>query len=433
MTAPDLHKLIPAGSRVLCALSAGPDSVMLTHLLASRAEELGITVAAAHFTHGLRPGDAATEAALAEALCRRLGIEFFHGTGDTGAHCRAAGLGVEEGARQLRYRFLRETAAQWGADLIATGHHRDDQAETVLFRLARGTGTDGLRGIPERAGDLVRPLLGMSRDRILDYLRAHDLPYATDPSNQSDAYARNRLRHRVLPQLEQVHPGAGANIAAAAKLAAADRDFIEPFAAALADRAEATGSGWRIPLEALQTSHPALRGRAVRILCGRLGAEPGLRHVEAVLALAHKGPSARADLPGGITARRQYDWLLLERPCEPAVPPAPMALEPGENRWGSWLITVSGPGLTVRTRKTGDTVLRGGHHKSIKKLLIDLRVPREIRDGLPVVCLGDQPLAFGRSGPVQVTACGFEIKLSGGSEPSGPSSPKEETTLEQEF
>lgn len=411
MTAPELHKLIPAGSRVLCALSAGPDSVMLTHLLASSAAGLGITVAAAHFTHGLRPEDAEAEAALAEALCRELTIPFFHGTGDTRAYAGANGLGIEEAARVLRYDFLRRTAADWGAHLIATGHHRDDQAETVLFRLVRGTGTDGLRGIPPLERDLVRPLLGLTRGDILEYLRAHGLSYASDPSNHCTDHARNRLRHQVLPVLEQVHPGAAGNIAAAAKLAAADRDFIAPYAAALADRAVRTETGWRLSLADLTGSHPALRGRALRILCARLGSEPGLRHVEAVLALAEKGPSAQVQLPGGLIARRQYGDLLLEIPGNPIPPPAPMALQPGENRWGSWVITVSGPGLTVRTRRIGDTVLRNGHHKTVKKLLIDLQVPRADRDTLPVVCLEDRPLAFGRPEPVQVTACGFVIEI----------------------
>lgn len=420
MTVPDPGRLIPAGSRVLCALSAGPDSVMLTHLLASNAARLGITVAAAHFTHGLRPQDAEAEAALAQALCRGLEIPFFRGSGDTAAYAAAHGLGIEEAARALRYAFLRETAQGWGADLIATGHHRDDQAETVLFRLARGTGTDGLRGIPAREGDLVRPLLELSRADILAYLREHGLDYASDPSNDSLDHARNRLRHRVLPQLEQVHPGAAGNLAAAAKLAEADRDFIAPHAAALADRATPTDRGWRIPLAWLTGAHPALRGRAVRILCGRLGLAPSLRHVEAVLALADRGPSARVTLPDGITARREYGDLLLERAAEPASPPAETVLQPGENRWGDWIITVSKPGLTVRTRRTGDTVFRGGHHRSIKKLLIDLRVPRDMRDTLPVVCCGDRPLAFGRSLPVTVTAGGFEIELRIGRTGSAP-------------
>lgn len=408
MTAPDLGKLIPAGSRVLCALSAGPDSVMLTHLLATHAQQLGITVAAAHFTHGLRPEDADRELALAQSLCRSLSVPLFHDSGDTAACAREQGIGTEEAARLLRYRFLRRTAAEWGAHLIATGHHRDDQAETVLFRLARGTGTDGLRGIPQLENGLVRPLLGVTRARILQYLEQHGLPCAQDPSNQSLDYARNRLRHQVLPALEQVHPGAAGNIAAAAELAAADRDFIAPYAAALADRAEPTGSGWRIPVQELQQAHPALRGRAVRLLCGRLGCSPGLRHVEAVLALSH---GQKACLPGGIIARRQYGDLILETPAPAPDIPAPMALQPGENTWGGWTVTVSGPGLTVRARRTGDTIRYHGHHKTVKKLLIDLQVPREDRDTLPLVCLEDVPLAIGLGPDQHVTACGFEIEL----------------------
>ena len=189
--------LLQPGDRVLCALSGGADSVCMTHLLATRAAELGITVAAAHFSHGLRPESALSERELCQRLCDSLGLELFCGQGDTTAFAKERGLGVEEAARILRRTFLEETAQTWKAHCIATGHHLEDSAETLLLNLVRGSGGRGLQGIPPRQENRIRPLILMTKTEILDYVRVHRLEYADDPTNFAGDNARAVLRREV--------------------------------------------------------------------------------------------------------------------------------------------------------------------------------------------------------------------------------------------
>ena len=166
--------LLRPGLRVLCALSGGGDSVCLTHALALLAPERSLQVAAAHFSHGLRPEAAEPEKALCRALCRSLSIPLYCGAGDTPAYAAAHGLSAEEAARALRYAFLERTAEEQGYDVIAVAHQQDDNAETLLWNLIRGCGPAGLEGIPPRRGRIIRPLLQCSRPmpRILPIWRA---------------------------------------------------------------------------------------------------------------------------------------------------------------------------------------------------------------------------------------------------------------------
>ena len=197
--------LLQPGDRVLCALSGGADSVCMTHLLATRAAELGITVAAAHFSHGLRPESALSERELCQRLCDGLGLELFCGQGDTTAFAKDRGLGVEEAARILRRTFLEETAQTWKAHCIATGHHLEDSAETLLLNLVRGSGGRGLQGIPPRQENRIRPLILMTKAEILDYVRVHRLEYADDPTNFAGDNARAVLRREVFPVLNGIN------------------------------------------------------------------------------------------------------------------------------------------------------------------------------------------------------------------------------------
>ena len=219
-------RLIPPGSTVLCAVSGGADSVCLLHRLWRLRRELGFQLAAAHFDHRLRGEESAQDLEFVRefvSLCcgrdrvlqadgtwtQLPPVELFTGSGDVAAQARAAGRGIEETAREMRYAFLRETARQAGAQYIATAHTANDNGETILLHLARGTGLRGLCGIAPKSGDLIRPLLTTGRGEIEDYLRFRGLPWREDPSNREDVYARNRVRHQVLPQLEGLGLGRG--------------------------------------------------------------------------------------------------------------------------------------------------------------------------------------------------------------------------------
>lgn len=393
--------LLPPGGRILCALSGGPDSVAMTHALCALAPRLGLTVAAAHFSHGLRPDAAEAEQALCQGLCDGLGIPLFCGSGDTVAYAQREKCTREEAARHLRYAFLEKTADAWQADCIATGHHRGDQAETVLFHLARGTGLAGLRGIPPRRGRIIRPMLDTGRGEIEAYLLAHALPCAADATNADPAYSRNRIRHQVLPRLEQAHPGAEANIAACARRLAADEDCLSGLVAQALEADAAPG----IACEKLLALHPAVQYRVLQQLYEEAsgGARLSQVHLDAVLALCRRCGTGRSALPRDLWAVLEAGRLTVGTSGQAAPGFAPRLLQPEE--WltvGDWeLCFTADPAaqgfafdpekvafpVTVRPRRAGDRIpLRENSHKSVKKLLNECKIPVDMRDSIPILC-----------------------------------------------
>lgn len=189
--------LLPRDGLILCALSGGRDSVALLHFL----KERGFSVAAAHFDHRLRPGSA-DDAVFCRRLCQAWQVPFYGGAGDVAA---MAG-NTEANARAARYAFLRETAAAAGAAVIATAHNADDNLETVLLHLTRGCGLNGLTGIRPRWGEVVRPMLKTPRAAVDAYVEAFSLPFREDETNGDVSFARNRLRHQVVPVLRALNP-----------------------------------------------------------------------------------------------------------------------------------------------------------------------------------------------------------------------------------
>ena len=186
--------MLPGGGTVLCALSGGRDSMAMLHILSRLAEE-GFRVAAAHFNHRLRSA-ADRDEAFVRDWCRERDIPLTCGAGDVRTFAAREGLGIEDAARKLRYAFLETAARDMGADRIATAHHREDNAETVLLHLLRGTGLQGLGGIAPVRGKIVRPLLETSRAEIDEYVQRNSIPYVEDESNQDTHFTRNRLRRR---------------------------------------------------------------------------------------------------------------------------------------------------------------------------------------------------------------------------------------------
>lgn len=399
------HGMLRPGDRVLCALSGGADSVCMTHALYVLRQRYGIDMAAAHFIHGLRPDRAQAELDLVQALCLRLGIPLFYQQGDTAAFARKNRMGIEEAARQLRYDFLHRMAVQWQADRIATAHTMNDNAETVLFHLTRGSGTAGLCGIPPVAGKLIRPLLDTSRQEVEDYAAAHRLDYVIDDSNFDETFARNRIRHIILPQLQQINPAVVSNIARAAGILRKDTAFLEEQARQVLAGIPMNEVGAFAQATELAALPVAVATRVVRYLLVAAGVREkdlGKRHVDAVLQLAAGAdPSAAVDLPGGVRAWRSYDVLRIG-PAEqvPELPEPQQLLPGGSVRFGSWQICWETGGcegwvldgaqlqlpIIVRTRQTGDSLCVNGCTKSVKKLMIERRLPQNLRDTTPVLC-----------------------------------------------
>ena len=420
------YAMLAPGNHILCAVSGGADSVCLLHWLKGRAAEQGFTLTAAHFNHRLRGAESHRDAAFVEKLCREWKVPCVVGTGDVSGEARRRGTGIEETARALRYDFLEETAERLGAGLIATAHNANDNVETMLLHLIRGSGLQGLTGIRPRRGKLIRPFLTTTRAEILAYLEAHALPHVEDSTNADTAYARNRLRHQVIPLLEELNPALISRLSDTVGYLRADNDYLTAQAMAAIRGAEPTVTGGLVlPADAIARSPDPIAVRAVGALLGRLGAHQyRSAHLLSVVELARSGhPSGSVDLPHGLTARRAYGLLVLERaeergwtpvqlnvPGETPLPqlgwklvcrPARAPAEPPTDPFVCYLDPAALDGtLTVRPRETGDGItLPGRPHKSVKKLLIDAKVPRADREKLPVVADAAGPVWLAGFGP----------------------------------
>jgi len=418
------EKMIPAGCTVLAAVSGGADSMCLLQVLRTLSAELDFRLAAAHFNHRLRGAESDADEAFVTAFCADAGIPLQRGAGDVAAAAAASGRGIEETARELRYAFLRQAAEAVGAVRIATAHTADDNAETVLLRLARGTGIRGLAGIPPVRDGIIRPLLGVAREDVEAYLRERSVPWREDSSNDSDAYARNRIRHAATPALRSVNPAFAEAVLTLSRLAAEDDRYLTELAEAhIAEnfRENALAAG---RLAALPRP---VAGRVIRQLCPQ-ALTAG--HVDAALRLAAgEDPSAVLDLPG-ITLHREYDRLVFAAP--PAGGFAPVVLTPGTRTalpgTGLYVSCAEGttPGkvynnfidfifnkraicgkLRVRQRAPGDALtLPGRCRKTLKKLLAEAKIPASQRERIPV--LADE------LGPLAVYGLGLDVRAAAG-------------------
>ena len=408
--------LIPPGSGVLCALSGGADSMYLLCRLLEGREKYGWTVQAAHLNHGLRP-TARRDEDFVRDWCGKRDVPLTVGHAAAGELARREGLSIEEAGRVLRYAFLEETARREGLGLIATGHHAGDNAETVLMNLIRGCGLNGLTGIPERRGNIVRPMLEASRPEIEGYLTAHNVPHVEDETNADPAYTRNKVRHQLLPLLEELNPRAAAHITAAARRLGEDEALLAAQAAPLLEEALDIPGGLALPVRALRDSPRPLALRCCAGALDRAGLKGGAVHLERILALAlGDDPSAQLHIPGG-SVRRQYELMVFSPGPDPG-PPQPLALEAGEQAWGSWTVFCAPavcpakayvspwefylrPGAyTLRPRREGDRITLGKRpEKTVKRLMIEGRVPAHRRDLVPVLAAGERVAALGGFGP----------------------------------
>ena len=310
------HALCPPGSRVLVGLSGGSDSVALTLLLRELSEHGGFSlVALAHINHQLRP-DADRDERFCREFAAGISVPIHVEAVDVRSYAASQRLSIEDAARRLRYESLRRCAVEIRADRVAVGHTRDDQAETFLLKLIRGAGMTGLGGIYPQRGDVIRPLLEVSREELREYLKRAGQGWVEDDTNTDLRNPRNRIRHRVLPELNQA---AGTDttyaIARAAGLARDDSQWLDE----LSDRrftalAREAPHGLDIDAAALDEESPPVQRR---ILLRGLrmvgdGREIGLEHVESALGVA-AGLSGGADVPGGRVELRRGKLVLLRR------------------------------------------------------------------------------------------------------------------------
>lgn len=421
------HALLPEGARVVAACSGGPDSLALVDLLLPLCETHSCKLFVAHVDHCMRGAAAEADAAFVEAFCAERNLPFFGGKVDVPAQQSASGGSLESVARDCRYRFLRQVARDAGGALIATGHHKDDQAETVLLHLLRGSGAQGLGGIRPRQDDLIRPLLCLTRQEIEDYCRAKALNPCKDETNSVLDFRRNRLRHETIPLLrEAFNPSLTETLCRTAEILSAESDFLDHQAAAVLETLIIKES----PACVLRTAawrqlHVALQRRVLLKLLYRLRGEPkgfSFHHVDIINEfLISAGPGKRLDMPDHIIVEMGYGSAGFRTADEnlPAFSlPQPLLLNvPGETVAAAWGATfrvslhegkpagfdgygnrnivldaaqVRGP-LQVRSRLPGDRLqpLGATGTRKLKALLIDLKVPRPQRENIPIVCDGE--------------------------------------------
>ncbi len=317
-----LDALEARDGRLLVAVSGGVDSVVLAHVLAELAASRGLELSLGHVHHGLRGAEADADAAFVEALAARLGARAATRRVDPGALREGRASRdrptLQEAARRVRYDALRAMAEAADADWIATAHTADDQAETVLLRLLRGSGPDGLGGIPERSEDgrILRPLLGVSREDVEAFARERRIPWREDASNASDGYARNRLRRRWLPGLaEDFNPRLLRALAELAEGHRRDAEWIRTLVEPEAERIFRAEDGWlRIEAKAWSERPEALARRLARLALRRAGRgrDVSRAHLERMLAFLREGrPGTAIELPGGLELAHEGDAFRL--------------------------------------------------------------------------------------------------------------------------
>ncbi|MFQ5879440.1 MAG: tRNA lysidine(34) synthetase TilS [Dehalococcoidia bacterium] len=420
--------LLVQGDRVLVGVSGGPDSTTLLLCLAHLRRALGIELGVAHFDHHLRSRqEAEADAAWVRALAESLGLPFCPGSGDVRAYARRHRQSLEEAGRVLRYRFLAQEAARWGASAIAVGHTADDQVETVLLHLLRGSGTDGLVGMRPRgplplAGGcpvpLVRPLLAVTRQETERYCREEGIQPRLDVTNLSLGHQRNRIRHELLPLLRRYNPSLDRALLRLADAVAEDVDYLRGVVDEVWERlGRVEGGRVRLPRRQLSGLPAALQARLLRRAGRHLLAEAGglsSAHVRALATAAKAEGNAVLHLPHGLTAVVEGDEVALERGrAAMAMPPLPQTELnlPGETVLSGWRISIHivdaataalgddplqawldleavGRDLWVRSRRRGDRFRPLGMalEKKLQDFFVDAKVPRRQRDATPLLC-----------------------------------------------
>ena len=419
------------GMRIVVGLSGGADSVALLLLLSEYRKKGQIEVEALHVHHGIRGETADRDQAFCEAFCRERGIPLKIVKKDVPEMALGLHMSLEEAGREARYEAFEEYQREHPGSRTALAHHQNDQAETMLFRLMRGTGLRGLRGMEPVRLPYIRPLLCVTKEEILEFLKEEGISWVEDESNQELSYTRNKIRHLLLTPMEQIWPGSVSRMARTAEqLRETEEYLLKETEKACALYAQIQTEEIRIRLAAFEELHPAMQKRMVLSLLEQLmgsGKDLEAVHAEQLVSLSHGKRGGRTSLPGGAYAELGYKDLLLRRKSRKKTPveyqeevriylPENFSEQPraefvfgGEtflfsmekagkmkkipNRcYTKWFdYDKIRHGLVIRTRRPGDCLANGEHaHKKLKDYLIDSKVPREKRDGLILLADGNQ-------------------------------------------
>jgi tRNA(Ile)-lysidine synthase len=372
-----LATLAPKSGKLLAAVSGGADSVALLRAL----HEAGFAPAVAHLDHALRL-ESAADARFVEELAAGLGLEARLERVEVAAVASQRGWNVEDAARRVRYEFLTRAARESGADAVVTAHTLDDQAETVLMQLLRGAAY--LRGIPEKTGNVLRPLLDVPGSPLRDYLTDLGQAWREDPTNRDRRWLRAWLRAEIVPALSARFPDLPKRLGRHARLQADVEELLRSEARRLLrDRG--------FDAQELHAVAPALQREAIRLLFDAAGVAPASERIEEVRRHLGRKTPFRLTLAPGKTLRLAYGRL--ELASRPSRPPADRPLtDPAQLPPGVPESVLAAPDLRLRGRRPGDRMRLAGGSKSLARLLIDRKVPREERDALEVLASGSQVL-----------------------------------------
>lgn len=423
-TEPYVLSGLPENEAILVGLSGGADSSALLFMLSLYSKKSGARIYSAHLNHGIRGEEADRDEKFCKELSDSLGVEFFSKKLDIPALAKANGESVETTARRERYDFFDRLMQERNIKILATAHNADDNFETLLFNIARGTGLGGLCGIPNsrptKYGVVIRPILTMEKSEIIEFCKKNGINFVTDSTNLSNDYARNKIRNQVVPVLKEINSGATKNASKMTKSLKEDSLCLQSMTEWFI---EELGNDYSIETEKLCGSPASIVNRALMRLYDELSGGKSLEatHINAIKALAAKGvPHSSISLPNGIDAliengrlhliyrknaarsRFEYEVRLNEGKNEIAGADLTVFLNSAQylkNIYkNSTLLRITfdkiNGVLIARPRREGDKILLNGMHKSVKKLMNEKKIPIELRAKIPIICDDDGILAI---------------------------------------
>lgn len=401
--------LIKNGENVLVAFSGGADSVCLLYCLKSLEDKIGFKTFAAHLNHGLRGKDADRDEEFSKAFCEKIGVECKTSKCDVKEYAKTHNMSEELAGREMRYSLFFNLMKEKNIEKLAVGHHLDDQAETVLMHLIRGSGIDGLSGIKYKRENIIRPLLDVTKQEILDFCKEENLDFCTDLTNFETDYNRNRIRLDLIPKMREFNPSISKTLANTSKILADEADFLEEFA----EEAKRIVNNNSCKISDLLSLHPAIRRRVVRKMIEALKntkKDISSDYTEKVLSLAEESHTGKSvNLGGGIIARVQYDRLVIEKDEQKKsfsynilqdknfkIPENGVNIKIEKTQNGDFIFPEKAVFL-VRTRENGDRIYPLGMDgsKKLKDFFIDEKVSRPEREkAVLVLCNNEIALVF---------------------------------------
>jgi tRNA(Ile)-lysidine synthase len=393
----DKFSLIPKGSKVLVALSGGPDSVTLLHLLNQLKDRLSVEVAAVHVNHMLRGEESERDEQFVRELCRSWKVPLFVERVNVPGISR--GKNVEAVARRERYRKFKEVLESWKGDLVALGHTASDLTETVLLNLTRGTGLKGLRGFLPKRDVFIRPLFEIKREEIENYIRENKIPFVVDSSNLETKYERNLLRIEVVPILKRINPSLEDAILRETEILRGIEDFISSEVEGLVS-AYLKEEKFCIPIITVKQIHPFLFSEVIREAYRRISKkELSFKKVQLVKKLIEKGGYKEITPHEGFKIYKEQEFLCIGKEGKfekfsfkvdnlPTTVETPLYRLSFHKNRGIPILTTSEferKGLVVRSRLPGDKLTFKNFSKRLKKFLIEKKVPASLRDKIPIV------------------------------------------------